>query len=385
MVSQFPDDSAEDPNTVRRFRVRSRSKSLPRGGQDRKFPIDPYRSVVFPNRIREHRIRAGHARLFAFSHILPEIPYIRMSKLERGEVFARPDELWRIANALHVAPIDLLIDLESGSFDMADWYQPFWDGSAKDEEDEAVFAVLLAAAIRARRYRDTRLTAATMNAQFKIPAVILSRLENAQKGLARWNSATVYGLCKFFEVDGEAELREHVQRLHRDGQLDEYFGQIPGPEEREVRTRQRLAVLAADLRSGRSSGDANNGKEALVTGRQVAVYGSAVGDGLISMTRTSDKVEVPSFAGPKSFGLRVGKATLGGGMPSHATIIVDPDRYPQAGGLAVVREQDAWRVLAVTVDRYGRMHGYSTQPARELELDTVGPDDIASVIAAVLI
>src|SRR4051794_34472204 len=44
--------------------------------------IDPHRAIVFPNRLRELRIAAGHSRLLKFAASIPAIPYIRLSKIE---------------------------------------------------------------------------------------------------------------------------------------------------------------------------------------------------------------------------------------------------------------------------------------------------------------
>lgn len=66
-------------------------------------------------------------------------------------------------------------------------------------------------------------------------------------------------------------------------------------------------------------------------------------------------------------------------------MIVDPDRYPSAGGLAAVREGDGYRLLTVTLDRTGAMTGYSIAPDREVAFDTLDPADVAAVIAAVFV
>jgi predicted methyltransferase len=83
--------------------------------------------------------------------------------------------------------------------------------------------------------------------------------------------------------------------------------------------------------------------------------------------------------------MRVGRPTLGGGLPGQATVIVDPDRFPQAGGLALVREGDAYRILAVAVGRDGRMLGYSTTPEHEFPLDTLDTADVAAIVAAQMV
>jgi hypothetical protein len=56
---------------------------------------DRYRAFVFPNRVREQRRAHGLQKLMALGERLPDIPYIRLSKIERGEVVARADELIR--------------------------------------------------------------------------------------------------------------------------------------------------------------------------------------------------------------------------------------------------------------------------------------------------
>ncbi|WP_445193719.1 helix-turn-helix domain-containing protein [Sphingomonas sp. Tas61C01] len=357
------------------------------GSADDGIVVDPYRSVVFPNRVREQRIRRGHPRLFAFAATIPQIPYIRLSKIERGEVFARADELLRIARALEIAPTELLLDVDSPSFDIATWFIPFADGTASDSLEEAEFAMLLAAAVRARRDADSRLTAATMDRDFGIPPVILSRVENAQKGLSRWNDQTVGNLCRLFDVADEAALREHILGFYRDGGLNRFLASITGAEQRRARTRQRVAALAIELRQAGDDRQTHPEVEPSRHGarRTVPVFGAPLTDGLIAMTPTGLRIDAPAIAGARAFGMRVGRPTLGGGLPGQATVIVDPDRFPQAGGLVLVREGDAYRILAVAVGRDGRMLGYSTAPEHELALDTLETADVAAIVAAQMV
>ena len=114
-------------------------------------------------------------------------------------------------------------------------------------------------------------------------------------------------------------------------------------------------------------------------------YGTPLAGGLISAAATGDQVEAPSLAGPRAFGLRIGRATLGGGLPGQSTVLVDPDRYPAPGGLAALREGEAWRVLAVASDREGRLVGYSTNPAYEVALDDCDPADVATIVGALFV
>jgi hypothetical protein len=70
-------------------------------------------------------------------------------------------------------------------------------------------------------------------------------------------------------------------------------------------------------------------------------FGAPLPQGLIADTATGEKAEAPHAAGPRAFGLKVCRATLGGGLPGQAVVIVDPDRSPAPGGLAALREEAA--------------------------------------------
>lgn len=362
------------------------------GGKPDAVIVDRYRQIVFPNRLREMRVRHGQHALLPFAASIPEISYIRLSKIERGEVWARADELVRIAHALDIAPRSLLLDVDSPRFDMAAWFAPFAEGAALDDADEARIALLLAAAVRARRAGDPALTAAALDTRFGIPAVILSRLENAQKGLARWNAQTIAALCMLFDVADEAALRAQIAADHAAGRLDPFLAAIPGEAQRIARTRQRVAALDRELSTAAPPANAP-AKPAAV--RSIPVYGTPLGHGRIARTPAGAPIPAPGHAGPNAFAMRTGPATLGGGLPGQAVVIVDPDRYPQAGGLALVRDRadaapydatdgaaGAYRVLSVTVDRAGVLHGYSLNPAFEIALDSLPPADVAAIVAA---
>jgi len=349
--------------------------------------VDRYRQIVFPNRLREMRHRHARLALLQFAALIPQISYIRLSKIERGEVYPRADEIVRIAGALGIAPRALLIDIDAPTFDMDVWFAPFAEGAASDDEHEARFALLLAAAIRARRSADATLTAATLDARYGIPPVILSRLENALKGLSRWNPQTVTALCALFDTPDAAALRAHVVALHDQGALDPFLATIPGAAQRRARTRQRIAALEAELADVPAALAALPDRpDAPAAPRQIPAYGAPLGAGRIAKTRCGS-VEAPALAGPRAFAVRTGAATLGGGLPGQATVIVDPDRYPQPGGLALLRETDeagieSYRLLSVAVDRSGLLQGYSLNPAHEVALDPLPPGDVAAVVAA---
>jgi len=137
--------------------VREQEAGAAQGVSADGLDIDRYRSIVFPNAVRELRKQQGFARLLGLSAVLPDIPYVRLSKIERGEVVAKASELRSIAMAMRVAPEDLLLDIDDPAFDIAAWATELQD--LTDEEiAEDRFAVLLAAAIRARRDADRSLS-----------------------------------------------------------------------------------------------------------------------------------------------------------------------------------------------------------------------------------
>lgn len=364
-------------------------------GTRRDSPVDPFRAIVFPNRVREWRQRAGFARLLPFSGRIADIPYIRLSKIERGEVVPRAHELRRIAGVLGIRPEDLLLDLEAPHFSIERWATPFNDRRAPDHSEEA-FAQELAAAIRLRRQGDRSLTIAAIERRFGIAPVTLSRIENAQRPFARWNPTTQEAIFALLEVRDEPALRAALALLASDGALAPMIAAMQNPTARRERMRERLVALRAEL-TGPHGSVPEPGTLGGAGLRRLAVFGAAVGEGRVARTPTAITIADSSGAGARAFALRVCRATLGGGLPGNAIVIVDPDRYPLAGGLAVVRERDAeadgpnmsegasvesYRIVAVTVDRDGRLCGYSTTPAIEIPLDTRPAEDLGAIVAA---
>lgn len=370
----------------------------------RPVTLDPHRSVIFPNRIRELRTTHGFPKLLALAAALPDIPYIRLSKIERGEVVARADEVERIAHLLGAAPRDLLVDLDDPAFDIAIWSEPFADGKAADRTEEE-FAVLLGAAMRAKRARSENLTIAAIERDYDLPPVILSRIENAVKTLDRWNDATVERICRFFGVADESALRGAVAEQHRAGLLDDYLGLVTDPDARLRKTRAHISKLLGDLdaSSGARSGAGDQqpetptaeqidpSREASGTRRDssklqlvrlLRVVGAPLAGGLIAPTEAGLRVEAPRSAGPRAFGLRICRPTLGAGLPGNSIVIVDPDVIPSSGGLAALREDGNFRLLAITFDLHGAMIGRSVNPDLELPLDAIDPVDIMAVISA---
>ncbi|MEO8724415.1 MAG: helix-turn-helix transcriptional regulator, partial [Sphingobium sp.] len=104
----------------RTFPSGGRTESTPHrslsSGEYRKIIFDPFRLLVFPNAIREQRRRKGWDSLLTLAASLPDIPYIRLSKIERGEVVAKAAELRAIAEVLGVDAHALLVDVDAPNF-----------------------------------------------------------------------------------------------------------------------------------------------------------------------------------------------------------------------------------------------------------------------------
>jgi transcriptional regulator with XRE-family HTH domain len=360
--------------------------------------IDYHRMLVFPNRIRKFRKQLNIGSLLELSERLSGITYIRLSKIERGEIFARPDELRDLGRALGVDPVELLIDVDAPGFDIAAWAEPLHGPAPADPEGE-LRAVLLAAALRARRGGDPALTIAVLESEYGIAPVVLSRIENALKPLERWNEDVRAALRRLFGAPDDKALMAEVEALHAAGDLDAVLPMVANPEIRLTKSRTRIAALKDELSGGAPEVAAPVAARATIpapapktepmapdnaaTLRLLPVLGTPLPGGLIAPTPTGADVEAPRSAGPRAYGLRLGRPTLGAGLPGRATLVVDPDRYPATGGLAVVREGEALRVLSVAADRHGRMLGYSQSPDLEVMLDTLAPADVAAVLSAV--
>lgn len=369
--------------------------------------IDYHRGLVFPNNIRKFRKQRNVGSLLELAERLPDITYIRLSKIERGEIFARADELRAIARALGLDPVRLLVNVDDPDFDIAHWAEGLQGNGVADPEGERM-AVLLAAAVRARRGGDPALTIAVLETEYGIAPVMLSRIENALKPLERWNADVRAALCRLFGVADDEALAAHVEALFGAGQLDAVLPLVANPELRLAKSRARIAELKGELSASAAAGGAvchtsayaghvpaeqsgtadaceplgHDASSPASAGRVLPVFGAPLPDGLIARVPTDYTVDAPRNAGPRAYGLRFDRPTLGAGLPGRAVLVVDPDRFPAIGGLGVIGLDEGLRVVSVAADRHQRMMGYSENPDIEMELDGIDPWRIAAVIAA---
>lgn len=328
--------------------------------------------VAFPNRIRELRRTRGFHRLRSLAEAVPFIPYIRLSRLERGESFARPDELRGIAAALSVAPTALLPDLATTLATAAG------RSGRQVSTGEADAPRKLAASIRL--VRKGRWTVSEMHRRFHLPPVILARLEAGSRPLERWNDATRDALRRLFEVADDAALTATVEYRFAAGELAEELALLDDQGPQMARRSRRMAALRAELDEQKVSLSAPLPGEP----RQLQVVGSPLPGGLVAPTPVGGlAVEPPRRAGPNAFALRVCAPTLGLGLPAHAVVIADPDVPALPGGIAVLRVGVGYRILALGFGRGGTVRGLTVAPPLDVPFDGLDPADLSAVIAVV--
>ena len=348
------------------------------GSSERLLPFDPFRRIVFPNRMRARRIAAGFARLILLSNELASIPYIRLSKIERGEVVPRPAELRLIAGPLRCDPLDLLFDADQTDALFDSWAEEI-HGPPRSPTAEDRDSLLLAAAIRARRASDARLTIADIQERFGIAPVVLSRLENTQKPLTAWNETTRHAIRRLLDADSDEAMLERIRSDHARGALDSHIDAIDGREGRLERIRERIAELRERLATEAPVPPTNS----VEPGRRLLpISGGPAADGRIAERPTGMSVVAPEGVGSRAFAIRLGRPSLGIGLPAHSILFADPEVHPVAGGLAVVRENEGFRVLAVTADQHGQLSGHSIEPAYALSLKDIPAESISAVVAA---
>ena len=133
------------------------------------------RSTVFPNLLRDVRQEKGFDSLTDFHKVIPEITYSRLAKIERGQIFPRPDEIISIAEKLECEAEDLLIDVTDPEFDREAWARDHVEASLS-YRGGTMADMRLGAALRIRRHELERST--TDMKEFGLPAATVSRIEN---------------------------------------------------------------------------------------------------------------------------------------------------------------------------------------------------------------
>ena len=329
------------------------------------------RSVVFPNRIRKMRKADGYRTLQAFLDVrLLNLTYDRLAKIERGEVVPAADELKEIARALETDVGRLLVDQNDPMFDRERWAREHIE-SRLAHRGGGIEAMKLGAALRVRRQSLGHAT--TDMKAFGLSAATVSRIENADRPIQRWDAATQQAIARVFGVDGPREVsrvRQFVDKMYRTGQLDETLRSLFSAEAIRERNDRRMRSLLTQL-------DDPEAKDILVRmdSRLTPVLtGEAGEDGLMEMRYSGRLTALPENAPRASIAVEVVSEPLGPGLPSGWILIAGPAASIEDGDVVVVLFDNGrtGRILAVR-DTGDSFEGFSIRPRFTMALDELPP------------
>lgn len=321
------------------------------------------RSTVFPNKLRDLRRERGFDSLTEFHALISDITYSRLAKIERGQVFPRPDELLAIAEKLDCSADDLLIDVTDPSFDREAWAKEHVEASLT-YRGGAMEDMRLGAALRLKRHEMKRST--TDMKDFGLPAATVSRIENADRPFKRWAPDIVQGVKKVFGVNSMVKLEEKIREYEESGELHSMMEDLFSTK--SIRSRQAgpFAQLAASLpgTKGRiiarsmeidalsAHNDLAPIKEAITKTAKVPVFaGVSLSDGSMVLKPTEDVVK--RKAGSKALAIRADRQILGPIDPKSVMIFekIDRDEIEENMVIAVLRNRS---VIIGSVHKMGR-------------------------------
>lgn len=337
------------------------------------------RSAVFPNAVRDVRRRRGFSTLREFDGKV-DVTYTRLAKIERGEIFPTGSEMRSIARGLGVPVGSLLLDQNDPEFDRESWARDHIEAKLA-HRGGGLEAMKLGAAMRVRRQALGRST--TDMKSFGLPAATVSRIENADRPIQRWDAGTQKGIAKVLGARGAAAAMEKVAAMFEAGELDAMLHTLFSPEAMEERNRKRLKTLLTELpgkKVARMLQDLDS------VGAEIDVMACVpAADGGFSITGSERRVAVPANAGRASFAIEVAEAVLGPGLPVDTVVVADPDQAPVAGDVAVILASDRSevRLLSVSDDGDGLI-GFSMAMDQTVRMDALPEGSIvARMVAAV--
>lgn len=341
------------------------------------------RSAVFPNAVRDVRRRRGFDTLRAFDGQV-DVTYTRLAKIERGEIFPTADELKSIARAMGVPVSSLLIDPSDPTFDRERWARDHIEAKLA-HRGGGIEAMKLGAAIRIARLGMKRST--TDMKEFGIPAATMSRIENADRPIERWDIQTQKGIAKILKVRGTTAIRTKVEEMFNAGDLDEMLHQLFSPESLEERNNRKLKALLQELPGKKVARllDSIDPKAEDVNG-EIAVFSSSMGKaGEFEIEKSERLVRLPDGAGPSSIAIEIAEPVLGPGLPRGTIVVADPDQEVLAGDVAVIVSPsgDEAHVISVASGDHGLV-GFSMAMTSTLQLNNLPKGSvIAKMIATV--
>ena len=321
------------------------------------------RSTVFPNRLRDLRREKGFESLTEFHSKLPDVTYSRLAKIERGQIFPRPDELLSIADKLGCEAEDLLIDVTDASFDREAWAKENVEASLAFRGG-AMQDMRIGAALRLRRHELERST--TDMKDFGLPAATVSRIENADRPFKRWTPDIVKGVKKVFGVNSMVKLMEKVDAYEAKGELGPMMKDLFSTGSLRARQAGPFAQLAAAIPGDKgkmiarsmeidalsATGKLSPIREAVSKTANIPVFeGVSLSDGSMVLRPTEDSVR--RKAGAQAVAIRSDRKILGPLDPRSVMIFekIDRDDVEENMVLAVLRNRS---VTIGAVHKMGR-------------------------------
>jgi len=339
------------------------------------------RSTVFPNRLRDLRRDKGHESLIDFHRTMSDMTYSRLAKIERGQIFPRPDELIAIADALEVEAEELLIDVTDPSFDREAWAREHVEASLS-YRGGAMADMRLGAALRICRQKMGRST--TDMKEFGLPAATVSRIENADRPFSRWSEDIVQGVRRVFGVTSQAGMTRKINSFEKDGSLHEMLYELFSVETLRARQVGPFAQIAAvvpgekgrqiaravELGAISGANDLAEVDEAMSKLATTHVYeGVSLSDGSMALRPTEDTVK--RKAGTKSIAIRADRQILGP-IDKSSVMIFEPIERDEVKENMVVAVMQGKSVTIGAIHKMGRgFRLVQTDPDRSICLSSL--------------
>ena len=321
------------------------------------------RSTVFPNRLRDIRREKEFESLIDFHRTMSDMTYSRLAKIERGQIFPRPDELIAIAEALDVDPEDLLIDVTDPSFDREAWAREHVEASLS-YRGGAMADMRIGAALRIRRHELGRST--TDMKDFGLPAATVSRIENADRPFSRWSEDIVEGVRRVFGVTSQAGMTRKINAYEKDGSLHDMMFELFSTDSIRARQVGPFAQIAAvipgekgkqiaraveiDAISGANDlADVDDAMSKLAT---TSVFeGVSLSDGSMALRPTQDTVK--RKAGTKAIAIRADRQILGP-IDKNSVMVFEPIARDEVKENMVVAVMQDKSVTIGAIHKMGR-------------------------------
>jgi hypothetical protein len=203
--------------------------NIPKGKTMRNVTLPTAWDILQPNTIAELRALRGFHTIRALSQAIPEMPYSRLYKIEKGTCIPRESELGIIAERLNTTPDRLL--LEGCTAAEAAAWSKVRSGRVQRASGGDAQAVTLAAAIRYEIKR-MGLNTAEILRRADLPWTNYHRLINAEQSTHRWSDRTMAGAMWIMGQKTWDGVIVRSQELRDQGRLDVFLRDLASPRTR---------------------------------------------------------------------------------------------------------------------------------------------------------